>query len=75
MKRGPVSLRGGQTCFFMVFHAILRQISNFCFCAIFSFLSVLFFTFFQLCSQVVGIFIPKVIISFKALKLEAKGIS
>ena len=44
----PVSVRHGQTCFFMVFHTMLRQISNFCFCAISlrEFLSALFFTFF-----------------------------
>ena len=30
----PVSLRGGQTCFLIVFYAILRQILNYCFCAI-----------------------------------------
>ena len=46
----PVSVRHGQTCFFMVFHTMLRQISNFCFCAISSreFLSALFFTLFTL---------------------------
>ena len=35
-ERLPVSLRNGQTCLFMVFHTMLRQISNFCFCAIYS---------------------------------------
>ena len=40
-----LSWRRGQACFVMVFHAILRQISNYCFCAISlrEFLSVLFF--------------------------------
>ena len=46
--RHPVSLRHGQTCFFMVFHTMLRQISNFCFCAISSheFLSAFFSPFY-----------------------------
>ena len=34
MNRHPVSLRGGQTFFFMAFHTILRQILNFGFSAI-----------------------------------------
>ena len=45
MNRHPVSLRGDQTCFLMVFRAILRQIIAYCFCTTFciSFLSRLFF--------------------------------
>ena len=35
MNWHPESLRHGQTCFFMVFHAILRLISNRLFCAIY----------------------------------------
>ena len=31
----PVSWRDGQTCFWIVFYTILRQILNYCFCAIF----------------------------------------
>ena len=45
-------LQGGHTCFLMVFHAILRHISNYCICAISSLeLSVcaIFLRFFQLC--------------------------
>ena len=34
MNGHPVSFMGGQTSFFMAFHIILRQISNYCFCAI-----------------------------------------
>ena len=34
MNRHPLSLRGGETYFLIVFHAIIRQISNYCFCAI-----------------------------------------
>ena len=34
MIRHPVSLRGGQIFFLMVFHAIFCQILNYCFCAI-----------------------------------------
>ena len=34
MNRHPVSSRGGETHFLIVFHAIIRQISNYCFCAI-----------------------------------------
>ena len=34
MNRRPLNLRGGQLCFLMVFHADLRQISNYLFCAI-----------------------------------------
>ena len=34
VNRHPVSLRSGQICFSMVFHAILRQLSNYRFCAI-----------------------------------------
>ena len=36
MNRHPASLRVGQTCFLMVFHAILGQLSDYCFFAIFS---------------------------------------
>ena len=34
MKRHHLILRGGATCFLMVFHAILRQIFKYCCCAI-----------------------------------------
>ena len=53
MNKHPVSLSGGQTCFLMAFHVILRQISNYYFCAISSRkLSVcaISYVFFQLCS-------------------------
>ena len=47
--RHPVSLRRGQTCFFMVFHTMLRRILNFCFCAISSrefFVCAIFYPFY-----------------------------
>ena len=34
MNRHSLSLKGGQTCFLLVFHAILRLILNYSFCAI-----------------------------------------
>ena len=34
MNRHHLSLRGGHTCFVMVFHSILRQYSNYRFCAL-----------------------------------------
>ena len=48
MNRHPVSLKNGQIWFLMVFHVILKQISNYCFCTISlrEFLSVLFCTLF-----------------------------
>ena len=33
MNRHSLSLKGGQTCFLLVFHAILRLILNYRFCA------------------------------------------
>ena len=57
MDRGTpcnVTMRDGQTCFLMVYHAILRQFSNYRFCAISSReLSecAIFMFFFQLCLQ------------------------
>ena len=33
-NRHPLSLSVGKTCFLMTFHVILRQISNYCLCAV-----------------------------------------
>ena len=52
MNRHPEKLRGGQTCFLMVFRAVLR-LSNYFFCSIFSreFCLSYFSCFFQLCKE------------------------
>ena len=53
MNWHPVSLRGGQTYFVMVFHTLLRQILNYCFSAISSHELCVWYLlrFFQLCNN------------------------